>query len=53
MIAEQLGDRRFLIGGRMTIADPYLVVMLMWAGKHEIDVPERLTSYLPQMRKMP
>ena len=45
-IAEQLGDRPFLVGNRMTIADPYLVVMLMWAGKHEIDVPERLTRYL-------
>ena len=52
-IAEQLGDRPFLVGDRMTIADPYLVVMLMWAGKNEIEVPERLTSYLAQMTKMP
>ena len=52
-IAEQLGDRRFLVGDRMTIADPYLVVMLMWAGKIEIEVPERLTGYLAQMKKMP
>ena len=52
-IAEQLGDRPFLVGDRMTIADPYLVVMLMWAGKNEIEVPERLTGYLAQMKKMP
>jgi glutathione S-transferase len=52
-IAEQLGDRPFLVGDRMTIADPYLVVMLMWAGKNEIEVPERLTSYLAQITKMP
>jgi glutathione S-transferase len=37
----------------MTIADPYLVVMLMWAGKIEIEVPERLTGYLARMKKMP
>jgi glutathione S-transferase len=52
-IAEQLGDRPFLVGDRMTIADPYLVVMLMWAGKIEIEVPERLTGYLARMKKMP
>jgi glutathione S-transferase len=52
-IAEQLGDKPFLVGDRMTIADPYLVVMLMWAGKNEIEVPERLTGYLAQMTKMP
>ncbi|HEY1885550.1 MAG TPA: glutathione S-transferase C-terminal domain-containing protein, partial [Roseiarcus sp.] len=52
-IAEQLGDRPFLVGDRMTIADPYLGVMLMWAGKNEIEVPERLTGYLAQMKTMP
>jgi glutathione S-transferase len=52
-IAEQLGDRPFLVGDRMTIADPYLVVMLMWAGKHEIEVPERLSFYLAQMKTIP
>jgi glutathione S-transferase len=52
-IAEQLGDRRFLVGDRMTIADPYLVVMLMWAGKNDIEAPERLTRYLAQMKTMP
>ena len=30
MIAGQLGDRPFLVGERMTIADPYPVVMLIW-----------------------
>jgi glutathione S-transferase len=38
-VAEQLADRSFLVGDQMTIADPYLVVMLMWAGKCEIEVP--------------
>jgi glutathione S-transferase len=52
-IAEQLGDRPFLVGDRMTIADPYLVVMLMWAGKFEIKVPKRLSDYLARMKTMP
>ena len=52
-IAGQLGDRPFLVCDRMTIADPYLVVMPMWAGKNEIEVLERLTGYRAQMKKMP
>jgi len=52
-IAEQLGDRPFLVGDRMTIADPYLVVMLMWAGKFEIEVPKRLSGYLARMKTTP
>ncbi len=52
-LAEQLGERNFLVGDRMTIADPYLVVMLMWAANNKIEVPERLTDYLAQMKAMP
>src|SRR6185437_9560430 len=52
-IAEQLGDGPFLVGDRMTIADPYLVVMLMWAGKNEIEVPKRLSGYLERMKTTP
>ncbi len=53
VIAEELGNREFLIGDRMTIADPYLFVMLMWAAKHEIDVPERLQTYRSRLRELP
>ncbi|WP_424632070.1 glutathione S-transferase C-terminal domain-containing protein [Bradyrhizobium sp. SYSU BS000235] len=52
-IAEQLGDRPFLVGDRMTIADPYLVVMLMWADKNAIEVPVRLSHYLARMKTIP
>jgi glutathione S-transferase len=52
-VAEQLADRPFLVGDQMTIADPYLVVMLMWAGKFEIEVPERLGDYLARMKTTP
>jgi len=37
----------------MTIADPYLVVMLMWAEKYEIEVPKRLNDYLAHMKTIP
>lgn len=52
-IAEQLGDRSFLVGDGMTIADAYLVVMLMWAGMHGIEVPEPLQAYLVRMKDRP
>lgn len=52
-IAEELRDRPFLIGDRMTIADPYLFVMLMWAAKHEIDVSDRLETYFARMKASP
>jgi len=35
-IVDELGDRPFLMGDRMTIADPYLFVMLRWAATHGI-----------------
>ena len=52
-IAAQLDDRRFLVGDQMTIADPYLVVMLMWAENNAIEVPERLKNYLARMKTAP
>ena len=52
-IAKQLNDGHFLVGDQMTIADPYLVVMLIWAEKNEIEVPERLKNYLTRMKTVP
>jgi glutathione S-transferase len=52
-IAGELGDKRFLLGDRMTIADPYLFVMLMWAARHGIEVPEQFESYFSRMKEMP
>ncbi len=37
----------------MTIADPYLFVMLMWAATFGIDVSERLNAYLARMKTEP
>ncbi len=52
-IADELGDKPFLTGDQMTIADPYLYVMLTWAAKHGIEVSARFESYAAQMKKMP
>ncbi|CAN7315505.1 glutathione binding-like protein [Caballeronia sp. LjRoot34] len=52
-IAEQLDDKPFLVGERMTIADPYLFVMLTWAAMFEVEVPERLDAYLARMKTEP
>lgn len=52
-LSDQLGERAFLLGERMTIADPYLFVMLMWAANHGIDVPARLAAYRDRMKTLP
>lgn len=52
-LGAQLGERPFLTGERMTIADPYLFVMLMWAAKNEIEVPENLAAYFTRMKQRP
>lgn len=49
----QLGDKRFLVSDRMTIADPYLFVMLTWAGMFKIEVSERLGYYRAHMKTLP
>jgi glutathione S-transferase len=37
----------------MTIADPYLFVMLSWAAMFAIEVPERLSNYLARLKTVP
>lgn len=50
-LATQLGEKTFLASQQMTIADPYLFVMLMWARVHRIVVPASLDSYFSRMHK--
>lgn len=43
-LAERLeGDH--VVGGRFTVADCYLFVILQWASKFGLDVPPRLEAY--------
>jgi glutathione S-transferase len=53
LLAAELGDGPFLTGDRLTIADPYLFVMLMWAGTHRIEVSGRFETYASRMKKVP
>ncbi len=52
-IADQLGDRSFLLGEKMTIADPYLFWVLRSVPVSGIDLPERLQTYLARMSELP
>jgi len=52
-IAEQLGDKPFLLGDRMTIADPYLFWSLRSAPISGVKLPERLQAYFTRMSKVP
>jgi glutathione S-transferase len=52
-LAVQLGDKSFVTGTEISIADPYLFVMLRWARTHGIDVPELLDAYASRMQTRP
>jgi glutathione S-transferase len=52
IIAAVLGPQNFLAGPKITIADPYLYVMLRWANHHGIEVPQ-FDSYFAGMKKRP
>ncbi|OPA87635.1 glutathione S-transferase [Pseudomonas fluorescens] len=52
-LSEQLGEREFLVGAQMTIADCYLFIMLCWAARMGVAVPARLDGYLTRMKQIP
>ncbi|WP_395607022.1 glutathione binding-like protein [Pseudomonas sp. B22129] len=52
-LSEQLGEREFLVGAQMTIADCYLFIMLSWAARMDVAVPARLEGYLTRMKQRP
>lgn len=52
-LAAQLGDKPFVTGVHITIADPYLYVMLRWARTHGIVVPKLLDAYYGRMHERP
>ncbi|MFS3136776.1 glutathione S-transferase N-terminal domain-containing protein [Gluconacetobacter sacchari] len=53
LLNGQRGERAFLVGEQVTIADTYLFVMLSWAAMMGIALPERLAAYAARMRQMP
>jgi glutathione S-transferase len=52
-INEQMGDKAFLVGEQITIADCYLFVMLSWAAVMGVPLPDRLHAYLARMKALP
>jgi glutathione S-transferase len=43
----------YLFGARPTVADDYLFVMLMWAAKMQLAVPDNLAAFSARMRERP
>lgn len=52
-LAAELGDRAFLVGDELTIADAYLFVMLAWANLHAVEVPGVFAGYAARLRQRP
>ena len=43
----------YLFGPNVTVADDYLFVMLMWAAKNKLAIPDVLTGFSERMRGRP
>jgi glutathione S-transferase len=53
-LEDLLGDREFVVGEGMTVADCYLFVMLMWAkDRAHMTLPPRLNAYSERLGKRP
>ncbi len=53
LMEERLGDRAFIVGEEMSVADCYLFVMLMWAQKNALDIPAHLSGYFERLKQRP
>jgi glutathione S-transferase len=43
----------YLFGAHPTVADDYLFVMLMWAAKMQLAIPDNLAAFAARMRERP
>lgn len=53
ILADQMGDKKFLVSDEMTIADCYLFWVLMVAPRSGVELPEALGRFLAHMRTLP
>ena len=53
ILADQMGDKAFLVSNEMTIADCYLFWVLMAAPRSGVELPENLRNCLDRMKAMP
>lgn len=52
LLGERIGDG-FLLGDRVSAADPYLYVMLRWTRMLELPAPARLAAFAERMEERP
>lgn len=53
LIAGQMDGDGYLFGQEAGVADAYLFVMLMWAKKNGVTIPQSLTAYFDRMKGRP
>jgi glutathione S-transferase len=53
ILDDHLGDRPFLGGDRMSIADPYVLVFALWTGYLGLPYPARLAALASRLRERP
>jgi glutathione S-transferase len=51
-LADTIGGD-YLFGDKVSVADCYLFVMLLWADKNEIEVPAKLADFAERMKARP
>ena len=52
-VADQLGDSTYLLGEKITIADPYLFWVLRSVPVSNVEVPERLQAFFARFKQRP
>lgn len=53
LLADQMGNKTFLISNEMTIADCYLFWILMVAPKSGVELPDNLRNCFQRMKELP
>lgn len=51
--AALMGERPFLVGDQLSIADCYLFVMLLWGQKQGVTLPDTLLAYFERLKARP
>lgn len=52
-LGETLGTRPYLLGDDLTVVDCYAYVMLRWAAKNALEIPDNLHEFAARMRARP
>jgi glutathione S-transferase len=52
-VNKKLEGQQFLMDDRFSVADAYMFVMLTWARKMSVDIPNNLSAYFDRLSKRP